>query len=124
MRRPLLIATVLLVCVHGLWLAHAHASAERGSGGFGLLLWAVVPIAAFVAAVLARQRQFLVGTLVSVPAAVLFVLSNAAFELLGHAVEFSGALGALFVLGMSLPVCAVLAAAGAGLSRLSPLHPV
>jgi hypothetical protein len=123
MRRPLLIATVLLACVHALWLAHAHTVAER-SNTLGLLLWAAVPLAAFLAAALARQRQFIVGTLVALPAAAFFVVSNAAFEVLGHTVEFSGLLGAVFVFGMSLPVCGLLAAAGAGLTRLSPFHPV
>lgn len=123
MRRPLLIASVLLACAHALWLAHAHAIAERG-GGLGMLLWVAVPLIAFLTAVFSRQRQFLTGMLVAVPAAALFVISNAAYELLGHAVEFSGALGALFVFAMSLPVCGLLAAVGAGLARLSLFHPV
>ena len=123
MRRALLIATSVQTIAHALWLAYAHLLAQRGST-LGVLLFAVVPLAGYCAAALVPRRKVLVGTLVALPAALLFAASNFAYWQLGHAVEFPGAGGALFVFGMSAPVCALLAAAGAGLACLSPYRPV
>jgi hypothetical protein len=123
MRRALLVASALLLCVHAAWVADAHFATE-GRSAFGLLLWAAVPLAAFLVALFVRRRQFLAGVLVALPASALFAMGNAAYEHLGHPVDFPGVLGALFVFGMSLPVCGLLAAAGAGAARLSPFRSV
>jgi hypothetical protein len=123
MRAPLLVAFAVLVCAHALWLAFAHA-AEQGTTSAGALPWLAVPIAGFVAAVLAKQRQVVVALSVAVLAAVFFVGSNALYAQLGHRVDFPGLKGALFVFGMSFPICCLLVAAGAGLARLSPFRPV
>jgi hypothetical protein len=121
MQRPYFIASSVLVCVHALWLVYAHGAAEN-LGNTGLVLWLVVPLAAFLAAVFARKRQFLVGLAVALPAALLFVVSNSVFALLGHRIDYPGVLGAVLVFGMTLPLCCLLAAAGAGLARLSPFR--
>ncbi len=123
MRRALLIATVVLAMSHALWLVYAHLVSQRGHS-LGALLFAVVPLAGWCAAALVPRRKFLTGMLVALPAALLFAASNFAYSQLGHAVEFPGAEGALFVFGMSAPLCALLAAAGAGLAYLSARRPV
>jgi hypothetical protein len=123
MRRLLFLASFGLLGLHCTFVA-GKALAPNLAAVFAPLLWAAIPVAALVVAVLARSRQFTTGLLVSVPAAVLFVLSNAAIQLLGQSVEFPGFRGALFVFGLSLPAAMLLSAIGAGVARLSPFQPV
>jgi hypothetical protein len=123
MRRALLIATAVQAIAHALWLAYAHFLAQGGDT-LSTLLFAVVPLAAYCAASLVPRRKVFIGTFVALPAALLFAASNFAYSQLGHAVDFSGSEGALLVFSISAPVCALLAAAGAGLACLSPYRPV
>jgi hypothetical protein len=123
MRRPLLVAIVVLLCAHAVWLVHAHLVAPAGSA-----LWAVpcgaVSLGAFCAASLANRRKVLTGILVALPASALFVVGNAALQALGHRIVFLGVEGSVALFLISLLVSALLATAGAGLACLSPYRPV
>ena len=122
MRRPLILATALLLAAHALFVLEMAFRAERGALGF--LPWAAIPIAAFIAATIEQKRKILAEVLVAAPAAMLFVISNAAAQWFGLRVTFPGPEGAMYVFAMSLPTSAALAATGAGLAHLSPYHPI
>jgi hypothetical protein len=85
----------------------------KGPGAIAYTIWLVPALAALVASWIAPTHKFRTGLLVALPAAVLLGASNYVFELMGNAVDFPGAKGAVLVAGMSLPVLAVLSAGGA-----------
>jgi hypothetical protein len=122
MRRPLLLGVVVLLTAHALWVAGAIFGI-RGVF-FGALIWAAIPVAAFVAALAASKHKVWAGVLLALPASLLFALSNAVAQWLELSVIYSGVGGAVLVACLSLPVAALLAAIGAGLAHLSPFQPV
>jgi hypothetical protein len=113
----LLVATAILATTDAVWLVGALAVPSLDLLGFAV--WLALPVAAFVAARLAPKRKVLVGTASVIPAAILFVATNATFAALGHEVDFSGWEGAVIVVSYTLPFGGMLCAVGAALGYLS-----
>jgi hypothetical protein len=106
MQRALSVALGILVVGEVLFLAAIKIGAAASAPA--LAIWLVPPVAAFAASWIAPRRKVLLGSLVAVPAVVLIGASNYVFETMGNPVDFPGIEGALLVMGLSLPVVALL----------------
>jgi hypothetical protein len=117
MVRAIAAGIAVLLVAHAAWFVSLRG--EAFSQFLAVLLWLSAGVAAFVSAWLAPRRKFAVGVLIAFPAILLFVASNASYEALDHAVDFSAPRGALLVAGIALPLVLLLCAAGAALGWLS-----
>jgi hypothetical protein len=98
----------------------------------GIAMWGALVVAGFVTAVLAADRKLLLATLLVVPAAVIFVVENALWQLAGKPADHIGVKGAIIVLLMSVPFGAVLCSLGGvvgwivtrGSTHNKPLQPI
>lgn len=115
MRRPLLIASAVLLCLHVLWLVQVHLIQKRGRAIDYMIMTAIL-LCAFGVTTFSRNRRFVAGLLVAVPASVLAVFAHVARQLLGDSVDFPGVSGALNGLVLSLLFSFVLATIGANLA--------
>ena len=119
MSRAFAIGLGILIGVHVLyllllqsanWFSFLHKASLVNVAGFAL--WAAPLVAACVVAMLAPRRPLLLAVLLTVPAALLFGLTNLTFEALGNTSDFPGVMGAAMVVAMSIPVVLLLCAVG------------
>ena len=78
-----------------------------------IVLWLSPGAAAFAAAYLAPTHKFILGASMGIPAALLAVAVNAAWQLQGNAVDFPGVGGALILLTVTFAYASVVASLGA-----------
>jgi hypothetical protein len=122
MKRALSTATAMLLGAHVVWLLGTILL--KGQVALGFLPWAAIPLAAFTAASLVGNRKFFVGMLVTVPSTALLLCSSFLAPRLGVHLPLSEVGGALMAFGLCILVSALLSAAGAAFSYLSPYRPV
>lgn len=79
---------------------------------FVLLLWSSPFIAAFVSSYLGPSKKILLGTSMAVPFAVLAVVFNTVYQMLGNAVDFPGFKGGLILFTTTLIYTGIIAGIG------------
>jgi FtsH-binding integral membrane protein len=96
--------TVLVVCLAVLY--------KDSSSSIGFILWGALIVAGFTTALLASSHRIKLALVLAVPTALIFALSNVAWQHLGKPTDFPGAHGFLTVIGMTLPLAFVLNGVG------------
>jgi hypothetical protein len=96
---------LVLAVAQGLWFGSVLANVY--SDLLILLLWVSPFIAALVTAYLSPGRKMAIGVSMALVAAVLVVALNAAFQVVGTAVDFPGAKGGLTLFAITLLYSAV-----------------
>lgn len=110
MLRAWTLGILVLIVAQGLWFGSVLADVYADL--LVLLLWISPFVAALVTAYLSPQRKMAMGVSMALVAAVLVVALNAAFQVVGTAVDFPGAKGGLTLFAITLLYSAVGAVLG------------
>ena len=101
----------VLIAVHVGW--YVFLNLERFSEFMMLTTWLSPLAAAFIASYFGPSRKILLGASMSIPAAVLAVLFNFAYQLLGEPVDFPGPNGGVILFFVTLAYASALSIVGA-----------
>ena len=100
----------ILILAHVAW--HAAVQAGGYSGVLVSLLWLSPFVAGLVTSCFAPRRKIILGMSTAILSAVLVVAFNAAYQLLGHSVDFPGLSGGLILFSTTFVYAGAISAAG------------